>query len=319
MEHQIRTTGILDLPPELLQQIVLYCDHSQILHLKDVCLKFHSVCSSSSVWRKVRLNKPTPLKVLESCLPLMKNATTELRVRGFLRKNTVRGKERGNLSRAFLEELATSCPGLKLLRLEDCYISWSNINVSHLPKTIEKLSLAGCRVSNNSNFCARIGDSSKFREMFPHLTEVDLSRSCLGYFASEHRSGFWPWSTGVKKVIMHGSNGVWGDRLEGFPETEQNCLVESLDLTDLSNVSLTNLNRMTRLDVHNSVTGRNMPELREICLHCTDPNLKDESTFNDDGLYNLFGGFFEEERAMPLLKLEILDLRGTAVTGEGMD
>jgi hypothetical protein len=172
MEHQIRTTGILDLPPELLQQIILFCDHSEILHLKDVCLKFRSVCSASSVWRKVRFNKPTPLNVLESCLPLMKNATTDLFVRGFLRKNTVRGKERGNLSRALFEELTTSCPGLKILRLEDCYITRSNISVSHLPKTIEKLSLAGCCVPPNSKFSDWIADSSKIREMFPHLAAV---------------------------------------------------------------------------------------------------------------------------------------------------
>jgi hypothetical protein len=113
MEQQTGTTGILDLPPELLQQIILYCDHNEILHLKDVCLRFHSVCSSPSVWRNVRFNMPTPLNVLESCLPLMKNATTDLFVRGFLRKNIVRRIDRGSLSRAFLEELATSCPGLK--------------------------------------------------------------------------------------------------------------------------------------------------------------------------------------------------------------
>jgi hypothetical protein len=96
MEKQTRTAGILDLPPELLQQIFLYCDHSEILLLKDVCLKFHSVCTSSSVWRKVRLNKPTPLEVLESCLPLMKNATTDLFVRGFLRRNIVTGRGCGS-------------------------------------------------------------------------------------------------------------------------------------------------------------------------------------------------------------------------------
>jgi hypothetical protein len=116
---------------------------------------------------------------------------------------------------------------------------------------------------------------------------------------------------------MHGSNNVRVDPIQAFPKTEQNCLVESLDLTDLSNLSLNCMR--TRLDEHITVTGRNMPELREICLRCTDPNLKDKSTFDDHGLYHLFGGFFEEERAMPLLKLEILDLRGTAVTGEGMD
>jgi hypothetical protein len=115
---------------------------------------------------------------------------------------------------------------------------------------------------------------------------------------------------------MHGSNNVRVDPIQAFPKTEQNCLVESLDLTDLSNVSLNCLIR--RLDEH-IVTGRNMPELREICLRWTDPNTKDASTFDDYGLYRLFGGFFEEERAMPLLKLEILDLRGTAVTGKGMD
>jgi hypothetical protein len=42
--------GILDLPVETLVPIILYFDHSEIFHLKDVCLKFHSVCISSSVW-----------------------------------------------------------------------------------------------------------------------------------------------------------------------------------------------------------------------------------------------------------------------------
>ncbi len=128
MEKQTRTTGILDLPPELLQQIFLYCDHSEILHLKDVCLKFQSVCSSSSVWRKVRFNKPTPLNVLESCLPLMKNATTELCVQG-----CKKWPERENLSREFLEELATSCPGLKGLchQLNIFFLKAYRIQLNH--------------------------------------------------------------------------------------------------------------------------------------------------------------------------------------------
>jgi hypothetical protein len=85
-----------------------------------------------------------------------------------------------------------------------------------------------------------IGDSSKIRAIFPHLTELDLPRSDLGWSLFKHL-GFSSWSTStkVKKLILHGSNGVpWGDQVEGFPKNEQNCLVESQGLTDLSNVSL---------------------------------------------------------------------------------
>jgi|LakMenE01Jun11ns_1017448.scaffolds.fasta_scaffold9020512_1 hypothetical protein len=144
------STNILDLPPEILQEIILSLDHSEILHLKNqnVCHRFNSVCTSSSVWRKVRFGVPTPLHILTSCLPLMENNTTDLLIRGFLRKKTtvsgkekgdsgkstvsgkekgnlgkttVRDKERGNLSQAYLEELAASCPGLKVpvLRIRD--------------------------------------------------------------------------------------------------------------------------------------------------------------------------------------------------------
>jgi hypothetical protein len=107
--------------------------------------------------------------------------------------------------------------------------------MSQLPRTIEKLSLAGCRVSNSAISAPGIGDSSKIREMFPHLTEVDLSGSDLGWSLFKHL-GFSPWSTRVKKFIIHGSSGVWGDRVVGFPKNEQNCLVESQDLTDLLNI-----------------------------------------------------------------------------------
>jgi hypothetical protein len=61
-----------------------------------------------------------------------------------------------------------------------------------------------------------------------------------------------------------------------------------------------------------------MPELREIRLRCT-RDLTDRFIIDDGGLYDLLGGDLEEVGANPLLKLEILDLRGTAVTGEGMD
>jgi hypothetical protein len=48
-------------------------------------------------------------------------ATVSGKEKGHLGKTTVRDKERGNLSQAYLEELAASCPGLKVpvLRIRD--------------------------------------------------------------------------------------------------------------------------------------------------------------------------------------------------------
>jgi hypothetical protein len=66
----------------------------------------------------------------------------------------------------------------------------------------------------------------------------------------------------------------------------------------------------------NCLSGQNMPELKEISLGCT--NGKDR--LSDVGLCRIFGDSSEDGgEAAPLLKLEDLDLRGTAVTGEGMD
>jgi hypothetical protein len=184
--------------------------------------------------------------------------------------------------------------------------------MSHLPKTIEKLSLDSCSLPPKIKFT-----SSEIREMFPHLTEVELFRSCLDWFPS--KPAFLPWwNCRFKRFIMRGSNGVWYDQIQVFPKTEQNSLREFLDLTNFPKVALSNLKTKTRPSVYNSVTGRNMPELREIRLRCT-RDLNDRFTIDDGGLYDLLGGDLEEVGANPLLKLEILDLRGTAVTGEGMD
>jgi hypothetical protein len=285
--------GILGLPVEILQQIILYFDHSEIFHLKDVCLKFHSVCISSSVWRKVRFNKPTPNNVLTSCLPLMKN-TIDLFLRGFYNCPE-------NLSPEFFDELAAACPGLKTLRLEDWLFTLrSRLDVSHLPKSIEKLSLAGTTM-----LC--ISASSELKEMFPHLTEVDLS----DYHDSGNQDLFWLWSTGVKKVIMQSTPRIsW----EGFPAPEQQCSVESLDLTNTSYIPL--LLPTARPKAWPFVSGRNMPELKEISLRSTERM----AHLSDVDLRSFFGESHKDGgEATPLMKLEDLDLRGTAVTGEGMD
>jgi hypothetical protein len=48
-----------------------------------------------------------------------------------------------NLSAKYLDKLGAFCPGLKALSLKDCFIRGTNVKVSHLPKTIERLSMAG--------------------------------------------------------------------------------------------------------------------------------------------------------------------------------
>jgi hypothetical protein len=170
--------------------------------------------------------------------------------------------------------------------------------VSDLPKTIEKLSLAGTTMRSKSA-------SSTLKEMFPHLTEVDLS----DYHDFGMQEFFWPWSTGVKKVIMQG---CYTARREGFPAPEQQCSIESLDLTNM--VPPPGFER--RRKAWYNLSGRNMPELKEITLRCT--NRKDP--LSDAGLYRIFGDAHEDgSEATPLMKLEDLDLRGTAVTGEGME
>ncbi len=50
-----------------------------------------------------------------------------------------------NLSASYLEKLSATCPGLKVLRLEECFIKGTNVRLKYLPHTIEKLSLAGWR------------------------------------------------------------------------------------------------------------------------------------------------------------------------------
>ena len=113
----------------------------------------------------------------------------------------------------------------------------------------------------------------------------------------------------MKKVIMKSpSPRFW----QGFPAPEQQCSVESLDLTNM--VPPPGFER--RRKAWYNISGRNMPELKEITLRCT--NRKDP--LSDAGLYRIFGDAHEDgSEATPLMKLEDLDLRGTAVTGEGME
>jgi hypothetical protein len=229
----------------------------------------------------------------------MKNATIDLFLRGI--DNSESSERNESLSPEFFEELAAACPSLKTLGLEGFFwfSLWSNVvDVSDLPKTIEKLSLAGTTMRSKSA-------SSTLKEMFPHLTEVDLS----DYHDFGMQEFFWPWSTGVKKVIMQG---CYTARREGFPAPEQQCSIESLDLTNMVPPGFTRRRRKAWYNI----SGRNMPELKEITLRCT--NRKDP--LSDAGLYRIFGDAHEDgSAATPLMKLEDLDLRGTAVTGEGME
>lgn len=310
--------NILDLPAEIMQKIFLFIDHRQIFQLRKVCGKFQSICSCPSVWRRVRFNSPTPLSFLFSSLHLMKNVTTDLFIKGYRRDNTGEREyaEKENLSVAFLEKLAAVCPGLKSLSLDDCYIDGNKVDISHLPNTLEKLSLAGSHVLNPHKF-NKIGNNNLI-DRFPHLREVDLSRSRCFWSLFHHPSGFWLWDTGVKKVVIQG---YVNQTMIGFPTAAQRSRVESLDITDLTGFSMFYLSVTMRNDANSetviSLTGRNMPQLREVCIRCTNPG-SEIYMFSDENLYDLFGGKFEDNHELPLKKLETLDLRGTAVTCEGI-
>ena len=62
---------------------------------------------------------------------------------GFLGSRKPKFRLKENLSEKYLNKLEALCPGLKVLNLQDCFIHGFKVKFSHLPKSLEKLSLAG--------------------------------------------------------------------------------------------------------------------------------------------------------------------------------
>jgi len=193
--------------------------------------------------------------------------------------------------------------------------------ISLLPRKIEKLSFVWCQIQDPDHFLRKSGIES-ITEIFPHLTEVsfvyclwkrpyfdDYGACC--YSSHFGASGAWLWSSGIKKVILKGSSFILG---VGFPTGLQKCLVESLDLPDLTNFLVKHLRQ--RFKPAMTITGLNMPLLRELSLRHTDKET--HGKLSDEGLAILFDVKSGIHSNAALKNVEVLDVRGTAVTGRGL-
>ncbi len=60
------------------------CTVWSAISLRELCSKLRPVCCSPGVWRRVCFNSPASLQFLWSCLPFMKNVTTDLTIKDCL-------------------------------------------------------------------------------------------------------------------------------------------------------------------------------------------------------------------------------------------
>ena len=145
------------LPPEILQKILHSLDHGQIYLLSGVCQKLRSVCSSPSLWQRVRFSSETPKPLLWACLRLMKYATTEV---SFEREPLGKCLTWPSLPVAFMEEWMSLCSSLKVLRIVGYIFDGNKAKISLLPRKIEKLSFVWCQIQDPDHFFRKSGIES---------------------------------------------------------------------------------------------------------------------------------------------------------------
>lgn len=138
--------GILDLPDEILIQILLYNNHDALLDLEGVGDRFAVLLGHSSLWRNVQYRSPVSLSTLKTSLKYMGSHSRSLRITGNLKLRIPANKS--NITDDLLKQLKTKCSNLTSLALDHVFVDKKTctLTIEKLPGSLTRLELDRCDV-----------------------------------------------------------------------------------------------------------------------------------------------------------------------------
>ncbi|XP_058798240.1 uncharacterized protein LOC131668243 isoform X2 [Phymastichus coffea] len=200
-EKENKYRGLLDLSDDVVLHIFKFVSAVDLMSLYLCCTRFNRLCCDRTLWKSLDLSD-THLSAsdLDKYETFMQPATKLLFIRG-----NIGASELSELHLNFLNIVASKCPKLEDLIIEDYYINRHQIQIQHFPRTLKKLSLEGCHIQNFSN------DKSYLNNIhlhIPSLTCLVLS-NCL--WVTNHSLMAISKIPNLKEVRMNSCHGLGED------------------------------------------------------------------------------------------------------------
>ncbi|XP_043213156.1 F-box/LRR-repeat protein 12-like [Amphibalanus amphitrite] len=164
--------SLVDLPDELLLQVMSHLTTSDILLLARTCRRLCGLLSDRSLWYEVDLRQSRlRARQLARLLRHLHNETRRVCVAGHVERG--RPVRPPLLTARILTDIKARCESsLVDLRLERCLLNATELPLELLPKSLLYLSLRGSEVTHRP---AGRSYFSRLWEFAPRLTELDLS------------------------------------------------------------------------------------------------------------------------------------------------
>ena len=161
--------GLLDLSDDVLLLILQRLPHADLLSLNESCLRLSRVSADESLWKNVcTKNTPLPPQRFRKMLKFLGDKTRSITIGGRLvPKMEV-------LTPSILESIAEKCPQLVELGIESCPVDAEQITMSIIPRSIQKLSIRNCDVTNIDPQKSYLFQLDTF---LPELQYLDLTNS----------------------------------------------------------------------------------------------------------------------------------------------
>ncbi|XP_033331860.2 uncharacterized protein LOC117223600 isoform X1 [Megalopta genalis] len=160
---------ILDFSDDVLLNIFQYLNPQDLMAISLCCQRLGQVAQDKTLWRRVDF-RALPIKLkdfMNEYTKFLQPVTTTLAIRRSLGNGEI-----GRLTPHFFSCIKTVCIHLKELIIEEYFIHGDRIEITDFPRTLEKLSLKGCKMgylrSNKSYFF-------KMNFHMPNLTCLILS------------------------------------------------------------------------------------------------------------------------------------------------
>lgn len=159
---------VLDFSDDVLLNILKYLNPKDLMTISLSCQRLAQIVQDKTLWRRVDFRAtPILLNDLKEYIKFLQPITISLAIRGdlYCENDT-------ELSLCFFNCIKTTCIQLKELIIEEYCINGDEIQITDFPRTIEKLSLEGCKIEH-----LRSNKSYFFRMNFhmPNLTCLILS------------------------------------------------------------------------------------------------------------------------------------------------
>lgn len=139
--------GILDLPDEILIQILLNLSHCQILKCADVHARFSNVLCNKALWTRVNFSRPAQPTLLRKSIKYLGKHTKSIRITGY--SGGKRPKPKGNITDSFFSTLKQKCTNLERLCFQDVWFQQPvrvDTFLKLLPDNVTDLELYNCHL-----------------------------------------------------------------------------------------------------------------------------------------------------------------------------